>query len=419
VAVAQESRMLGVDELFALAKRNSKAIRVYETALEESRARVTEAKNGYLPSIGLFASATYLGDVWLADRNFSHGQMLASPHFGNSLSIEAAQVIFAGGAIRGGVELAKLRAEMARLDLESQQSDVRLMLVAAYLDLYKCRNMVGVYGKNIEQARQMIMEMRAKEKAGIVLSKDIVRYELQLQNLIYARTQLLGDVAILNNTLVTTLGLSNNIQVIPDTALLAFTEPAHPVLQWSAVAMENALALKKGGLGVKINEHMETLTQASRYPQIALIAGDRFNGPITYEVPAVDKNVNAWYVGVSLNYAVDNLYKKDREASRSRIATKRAQQESLLAQEQVGLAVHAAEIKYQDSFAQLRTQEQCVNLAKMNFEVISNHYKNDLALMTDLIDASNALLSAEMQFANARIHIVYNYYQLRHSAGTL
>ncbi len=42
-----------------------------------------------------------------------------------------------------------------------------------------------------------------------------------------------------------------------------------------------------------------------------------------------------------------------------------------------------------------------------------------LAIITDMIDASNMKLSAELQEVNARIGIIYAYHKMKYTAGTL
>jgi outer membrane protein TolC len=68
---------------------------------------------------------------------------------------------------------------------------------------------------------------------------------------------------------------------------------------------------------------------------------------------------------------------------------------------------------------QQNTQQKSVELANQNYAVVSNRYKNDMALITDMLDASNAKLSAEVQLANAQINIIFNYYKLLYISGNL
>ena len=76
-------------------------------------------------------------------------------------------------------------------------------------------------------------------------------------------------------------------------------------------------------------------------------------------------------------------------------------------------------MNFMTSFTDLRTQEKSVKLADENYSVTDNRYKNDMALLTDMIDASNMKLSADLGLVNARINILYNYYKMKYITHTL
>ena len=60
-----------------------------------------------------------------------------------------------------------------------------------------------------------------------------------------------------------------------------------------------------------------------------------------------------------------------------------------------------------------------VELARQNYVVVYNRYKNGVALIADMLDASVAKLSAEQQLVNARVNIIFHYYKLHYISGTL
>ena len=60
-----------------------------------------------------------------------------------------------------------------------------------------------------------------------------------------------------------------------------------------------------------------------------------------------------------------------------------------------------------------------MELANENYRVVSNRYANGLALLTDLIDAGNVKLDAELKAVNARIQILFLYYKMKYVAHTL
>ena len=90
-----------------------------------------------------------------------------------------------------------------------------------------------------------------------------------------------------------------------------------------------------------------------------------------------------------------------------------------LAQEQVENAVQEGYVNFLTAFTDLRTQENSVKLADENYDVIVNRYENGMALLTDMLDASNMKLTAHLGLVNARINILYNYYRMKYITHTL
>lgn len=66
-----------------------------------------------------------------------------------------------------------------------------------------------------------------------------------------------------------------------------------------------------------------------------------------------------------------------------------------------------------------KEKQNYVELANQNYSVTSNRYKNDLALLTDMLDASNMKLSADLALVNARINVIYSYYKMKYITHTL
>jgi outer membrane protein TolC len=419
VETRHTSSVLTIDDVFALADQNSKSLRPSATGIREAHEAVNVAKNARLPEIDASLSFSYLGDGYLLDRDFSNGMTAPIPHFGNNFSMEVSQVIYSGGAISNGIAIAKLQEENAKLSLETNRNTVRFRLVGYYLDLFKQQNLLRVYEKNIEQTKQVLKDIQAKGSEGIVLKNDITRYELLLSNLELARTQIQNTLTILNNNLTTTLGLSNTITIEPDTGLLSQVLPTNNEGYWRSAAGEHSPELKQLALAVKINEHQDKIIKSERLPKLALFAGNHFDGPITVEVPPLDKNLNYWYVGVGVNYKLSSLYTTKKAVNRSKFTINRTREQYDDAKEQTELAVKADYIKYLETYEQLNTQQKSVELANQNYSVVSNRYKNDMALITDMLDASTSKLSAEVQLANAQINIIFNYYKLLYISGTL
>lgn len=416
---AQQPYVLSLEQLFALADENSKTIQTENAAVLEAQQDVKVAKNALMPDIDISLSASYLGNGYLMDRNFSNGQTIDMPHLGNNFAVEATQLLYAGGAVTNSIALAKLKEEMANVHREATRSRVHFMLIGFYLDLYKMQNALRVYDRSIELAQIVIQDTKARNEAGVALQNDVTRYELQLKNLELARRRVANSVEILNYDLVTILGLPLDTQIMPDTTLLEQSLSIHDLTYWQQLAQSEAYAVKQSALAVQMGERGEKLARSEMIPNIALFAGNHLDGPITIEVPVINSNFNYWYVGIGVSYKLSSLYKASRTLKKAQLSTdlSRRRQQDIL--EQTNLSVQADYTRYIEAFEEVATLEKSVQLANENYSVIENRYRNDIALVTDMLDASNQLLDAELQLVNARINVLFNYYKLKNTSGNL
>lgn len=412
-------RVLGIEEIFCLADANSKSIQTYDTGKEAAGQALKVAKARRLPDVNVSLSFSYLGDGRLWDRDFSNGMNIPMPHFGNNFALEAQQVIYAGGAINVGIALAELEQQKAGLDWQKNRQEIRFLLAGYYLNLYKLDNQVRVLQKNLDLTGQVIRNMEARRAQGIALKNDITRYELQQETLKLQLAQVQDARKIMNHRLVTILHLPAGMEIVPDTALLDTDIRTLAEQDWQQMAAQGNVDLRQAELVVRMNEQHVKLERSDRLPKVLLVAAEHLDGPITIEVPVLDNNFNYWYVGVGVKYSLSSLFKDNRKLKQARLNVRRARKEYELVQEQVENAVQAGYVDFLTSFTDLRTQEKSVELADESYNVTSNRYKNELALLTDMLDASNMKLSADLGLVNARINVVYNYYKMKYLIHSL
>ena len=415
----RERQVLTIEKMFSLLEENDKALRPAQEGVKGAQEGLKEAKNARLPDVSASLSFLYIGDGWMSDRDFGNGANADMPHYGNNFSIEASQVIYAGGAVASGVKLAELARQSAEVQVEAKRGDERFLLVGDYMDLFKQRNLLEVYDSNIVQTRRVLRDMRAKESQGIVLRNDITRYELLLETLKQERLRISNTVEILNTRLVVRLGMEEGTEIVPDTALLRRALPEKDRAEWVAAASGRSHSLRQLALAGKMSKSEEDLARAERLPQVALVAANQFNGPILIEVPPIDKNFNYWYVGVGVKYNIASLYKSNKTVRKRRYATLQLARQYDDALEQTRLLVNAEYVRYREAQEQLRSREKSVELARQNYDVVRNRYANELALVTDMLDANNAKLMAEVELANARVSIIFNYYKLLYLSGNI
>lgn len=412
-------RTITIEELFELCDNSSKSVEISRLGAKTAAEGVKAAKSAMLPEVESSLSVSFLGDGCVTDRDFTNFTNADMPHFGNNFAIKASQVIYAGGAISAGIKQAEIDKKIAEKGVELQKQNIRFLMLGNYLELCKLSNRAVVFKNNIEQTELLVSHIKAKHNAGTALRNDITRYELRLQQLRLGLRETENNMRRVNYHIVQALGLPDETIIAPDTAITSSRLQALSHEQWQSEAESNSPTLHIAHLKISKQQQKERSVKAERLPQVALVAANHFDGPITIEVPTIDKNFNYWYVGVGLKYNISALWKANKKSRIERIGTICAKESAELAREETGIAINSAFIALENAYEQLHTQEKSVELARENYNVVNNRYINDLALVTDMIDASNALIETRLQLVNARINVIYSTYNLQRVAGTL
>ena len=319
--------------------------------------------------------------------------------------------------------MAKLGHQLAELDVEKNRQEVRFLITGYYLDLCKLRNQSEVIARNIELTEKVIEQMKARREQGTVLKNDITRYELQLQSLQLSKTQTDDAQKIIRHQLSTTIHLPEGENFEVDTQSLEEEGMALKALAseelWQRTAAENNIGIRQASLATEVSEQKVRNARAASRPSVAVVAENNLTGPYTYDLIPKNANVNVWFVGIGVKYSLSSLWKNKHTIRKARHENTQARESVQLAREGIENGVQAGYTNLLTSAVEVSTQEKQVELADQNYEVVKNRYDNDLALLTDMLDASNMKLSADMALVNARINMLYNYFKLKYITNTL
>ena len=419
ISATAQNHPMTVEELFQKVETGSKSLIAQKSGIEMAEEGINTAKKQRLPEINTSLSVSYIGNVLMSERDFTDFHGYSVPHFGNNFALEAQQVVYAGGAIDAGIKLAELGKNQAEVYTQLTREQQRFLALGQYLELFKLDNRMKVIESNIALTKTLIANINDKYNQGMALKNDITRYELQMENLKLNLKKIQDQRSILNYQLCNTLGMSTSETIIPDGTIIEKAYEGLSQEDWQNAASQSASALKAATLNTQIAEQKERIAKSEMLPKIAIQAVDNFNGPITIEVPPIDKNLNMWYVGIGVQYSLSSLFKSNSKVKQAKIATRQSRENREAIAENINNQVQSAYTYYQQSFVELETQKKSVELAKQNYDVINERYLNQLSLVTDMVDASNMLLNSQLDEVDARINIVMAYYKMKYISGTL
>lgn len=420
VRAQNEVLTASLHSLYATAHAHNANLQSCQAAISEATAAIEAARMSKLPDVKGQVSLSYLGNARLWNRKFGDSQSAPMPHYGNNFLLRAEQVLYTGGAIKNEIKLAQQNAQMHQLAAEEAEQRVRFVLTSLYFQLHNLRNLQRVYETNIALANEQINLMKKRREQGVSLQNDVTRYELQLQQINLGRATVIDQRNILLHQLNTALGTDSiQLKMLGEEAFNEQTIEEDTESSWQQRAAEEHLGIRQSGLTIDMSRTRERMTRAERLPKVALIAEDHLDGPITIEVPPINKNLNYWYVGVGVSYNFSSLYKTKRKISQLRLTTTLATDRLIETRQHVSDEVHKAYVNLQTARTELASHLKSVQLASENYDVVSRRYQNGLSLVTDLTDAANIRLEAELSLANARINLFYSYYSLKYAAHSL
>ncbi len=267
VSLAQEQnvRSVALQDLFELADQNNRQLQILNNQQQIAKHAIKIEEQKLLPSVDATLMFSYIGNGYITDRDFSNGMSVDIPHFGNNFIVEAKQLLYAGGAVKTSIDMAKTNLLINELETETNRQNLRFGISAYYLELLKLKNQRLILVKNIEQTNKLITQIKSKNKEGVALKNNITRYELQKQSLEVNLLKLDNTVKIVNNDLVKILQLPK--ETILEIQEIEMIEDLNDETFWKNEAQANASVLKKTGLQVAQALKGEQLVKSQRLPQ--------------------------------------------------------------------------------------------------------------------------------------------------------
>ncbi len=415
---AQEVRSMTADEVMTLALQNHQQLKLSEKNIYISKQQTEVTKLQKLPTITASTSQFYLGNALIIDKDFSNSTHVAMPHYGSSYGVQASQLIFKGGLVKKSIEMAGLREQLAELDLEKNQQDVKFLVLSNYLDVYKLKNQEQIFLNNKKLVQERLKNIQKFNQQGMVTRNEVIRGELAIKNLDQGLLTLSNNKKILNYNLDFALGLPQNTEINPTESLVG-KELGLGTDYYLQMAYQNNPQLKSANTNIAVAQKNIEIINTDKMPTLSGFGGYNMQRPITTRTPVLDMYSNSWQAGISLSYNIDNLYKTKERLKVGELQKTQAQDALTLTKQNIDMMVNAAYVKYQESIDQAKLMDDAQKLAEENYKITEAKYLNQLAVQAEMIDAQNQKLQAELDFVTAEINVLYQYYNLLKTTGSL
>lgn len=414
----QTQKELNISQAINLALENHQQLKISSVSKEIAEQQTRVAKLQQLPNAAASATAGYIGDVLILDKDFTKVTTKDMPHFGNSYAVQASQLLYKGGLVKKSIELMGIREQLAELDEVKDQQSIKFLVISNYLDLCKLINQEKVYQNNRKLAQIRLENVRKYYKQGMITRNEVIRGELALQNIDQAILVVKNNIAILDYNLSIALGLPDDTSIIPTESITEKLLEGDKNYYFD-LAYQSHPQLTSMKKNVELADKNIEIINTDKYPALSAIGGYNMQRPITNVSPVLDMYSNSWQVGLSLNYNIDNLYKTKEKLKLGNLQKTQLIETTVLMKQNIQMGVNAAYVKYQEAVQNANILMESQRLAQENYRIVEAKYLNQLAIQAEMTDATNAKLEAELQYANAEINVLYQYYNLIKTTGTL
>ncbi|WP_028989305.1 TolC family outer membrane protein [Thermithiobacillus tepidarius DSM 3134] len=335
-------------------------------------------------------------------------------HFtGNNYSITLSQPVFNG---QSWVALRAARADIrgAQANLLAAQQNLILRVTQAYFALLNAQEQERIAQSEKNRLEALLRQAQAFLKAGTGEIISVREAEARVSGAEAALIQAQNNRRIAEQQLYRLTQ-----QPITSVASLAQFEPMGPqpatVGPWIASAEANQPLLTAAREQLNIATEQVEIARRERWPVVTLDGGYVHNkGGFTGTIKTDD-----WFAGLNLTMP---LYDAGEISARTRQARARAQQSSYQLEDlrdEIRLNTETAFLRLQDSMATLKALQEQVRSAQVSLEATRKGREIGTRTNVDVLNAVQALASAERNLNDARYNHVLARVQLKQAAGVL
>lgn len=416
-AAEGDTLKLSMQELFEIGTEQNlrlAADRIKEMMADEQS---SAARMAAYPDMDLSLSGGYVGQPVVFRNGLANPEYPDTPDWQQSYSISLSQPVYHGGKIRLAVEKADIEKEMASLETAADRADIKLALLEQYLTLFNLYRQEYVLERNITESERRLKDIVRMKEEGLITNNDVLRSELQLTEHRLAAQETRNNIRIASRQLDILLGLDEDLVLMPDTTLLDSDYDTLEYEDYISMAYDYDPSFKILKKKTELAMNGVKLMKSEMIPSLSFIASDALARPISRTL--ADQFSNSWNIGLSIRVPISSTYKyRDRVRAARLEAELRLNEEEQMMQ-QMRMDIKTALLKHGEAVSRVQALALSVRQAEENYRIMRNRYMNQLAILTDLLDADNLRLNAELQLTAAKTRVIYTYYQLQRMAGRL
>ncbi|SDH75260.1 TolC family protein [Mucilaginibacter sp. P25] len=412
---------LSLSEAVQFAKsqnKNVQAARIEESATGEDR---KDAYRAALPTVNVSGSYQRFSDLTLFTEGLSHsttGPRKPTPNAA-ALGVDALFNIYSGGRQRAFQKEQSSRLDLAKLNADDQSGNIALQTAGQYLDLVRLADLRKYIQDQLKRAQTRLKNINTLYKNQKVTKSDVLRAEVMLSNVELSLQQTENNISIANQRLDVMMNVPDSVRLNPtDSAAMPKPRP-ESLLQLIERAGISSFSVRKAAENVEIQRARVSGIQSANMPSLAFYTAYGLNYPNYLFFPSVNQAYAVGFVGLKAQYSISSLYHNKSKIAAGKLRVRELELQQQATADNITTDVKSYYIKYIEALNRISVNQRSVEQSQVNYRIVTAKYFNQLALLTDLLDADNLLQESRFNLIKAQTDALTIYYHLLYTSGNL
>jgi len=421
---AQRGLVLTLEEGIKLALEKNRSLLQVERDIRAARAKVKEARSGFLPQ--LRGQGTYTLFEGVPEVEFPIGQFnpLLPPGATKkvemdftkdySASLSLTQPLFTWGRIWQGYKLAELNLRVAQERYRQTRGETIYQVKRAFYRVLLAEKFVQVAREAEELAKEHLRVTRTRYEAGEASEFAVLRAEVSMANLrpgvIKAQDGLKLALMELKNILG--IDLAEKVQVKGELKRVIYKLSLEDCLR---KALRKRSELVQLAYQKRMGERMIKLAKANNKPSLAFVGSYKaeINNP-SFDWAKWDKSYTG---GLALAVPIFDGFRTRAKVQEAAVALNKLKLAEEQLREGIRLQVRQAYLALQEARELAASSQKSLSQAQRSVEIAQEQYKQGMVTSLDVQSAELALTQAKTNYYQALHDLIMAIARLQRAMG--
>ncbi|MBT30099.1 MAG: outer membrane component of tripartite multidrug resistance system [Thalassobius sp.] len=414
--------LISIDEAWQKAYNNSKELKEQDLKTAIGEENIKDAKMQILPHVGVEAQYGKLANIPIFVDGITNvpEYVPLTDHSIYHVNAEAYFNIYSGGATKTAIKTAEAKQALLEHIKEETTDQLHLEVIQHYLDLQRFFKFKDLIKHNIKQSEERLRLITELHKNGVVLKSDLLRAQLQLSK---QQTQLVtmdNNIVLATQSLNILMGNDDDIPLMPaDSIELKNISVSKDYYSYVDASFTHSPLEKMAETEITLSELNSAALKADKKPKIGLFGTYSYSYPQIMLYPYEMSPYLLGMAGVRLTYDISALYHDKHKERAAEIAIEHQRVAKENVEDAIRKKIKTAYKRFEEDLQKVEVSKNNIEQAQENYRIVDQTYFNQLALLTDLLDADNQLLQARFELIDNQIAAKLHYYQLIKTSGEL